>query len=58
MPTVIIDGVESVPRAAIAPLNEAALTTALRELVNIEYFPECTHKHRAWEWNALAALAP
>jgi hypothetical protein len=58
MPTVIIDGVEYVPRAQIPPLTEDALTTCLRELVNIQHFPECAHKHRAWAWNALHALAP
>ncbi|MEX3983971.1 hypothetical protein AB4Y45_33840 [Paraburkholderia sp. EG287A] len=58
MPKVIIDGVEYVPRAEIPPLNDAALTVCLRELVNIQYFPECRHKHRAWAWNALNALSP
>lgn len=58
MPTVIIDGVEYVPRAEIPPLADDALTTCLRELVAIQYFRECAHKHRAWAWNALKALAP
>ena len=58
MPTVIIDGVEYVPRAASPPLNDDALAVCLRELVNIQHFPECRHKHRAWAWNALNALAP
>ncbi|MBK3780329.1 hypothetical protein G3A43_08665 [Paraburkholderia aspalathi] len=58
MATVTIDGVEYVPRAEIPPLNDGALTNCLRELVNIQHFPECSHKHRAWAWNALHALAP
>lgn len=58
MPRVIIDGVEHVPRAEIPPLTDDALHRCLRELVSIQFFPECKHKHRAWAWDALNALAP
>lgn len=58
MPHVVIDGVEYVPRASIPPLTDDALHRCLRELVNIQYFRECSHKHRAWAWDALNALAP
>lgn len=58
MPVVIIDGVEYVPRASIPPLTDDALHHCLRELVSIQFFAECRHKHRAWAWDALNALAP
>jgi hypothetical protein len=55
---VIIDGIEYVPKAEIvAPIN-AKLHEALQSLTEIQYFYECTHKHRAWAWDALNALAP
>ena len=57
MPTVVIDGIEYVPRAQIPSLTDDALEVCLRELVNIQYFSEC-HKHKAWAWNALNALSP
>jgi hypothetical protein len=55
---VVIDGVEYVPRTEIPPLTDKALKAALKELVNIQYFHGQTHKHRAWAWDALDALAP
>jgi len=58
MPSVVIDGVEYVPRAEIPELTDARLKACLGELVSIQYFPECQHKHRAWAWDALNALAP
>jgi hypothetical protein len=58
MPSVIIDGVEYVPRAEIPELTDERLKACLGELVSIQYFPECKHKHRAWAWDALNALAP
>lgn len=58
MPTVIIDGVEYVPKAEIPALTDKALLNALAPLTEIQYFSECSHKHRAWAWNALNALAP
>jgi hypothetical protein len=31
---------------------------ALLDLTSIQYFDDQTHKHRAWAWDALNALAP
>ena len=56
--TVIIDGVKYVPEASIPPLEDGALLTAIRELVGIQYWSGQRHKHRAWAWDALNALAP
>ncbi len=58
MAKVMIDGVEYVPRAEVPALTDDGLRSALRELTKIQYFPECSHKHRAWAWDALYALAP
>lgn len=55
---VVIDGVEYVPRAEVPPLTDERLKNALRELTSIQYFSGDTHKHRAWAWDALNALAP
>lgn len=55
---VFIDGVEYVPRAAVPALTDERLKRALRSLIEIQYFPDCSHKHRAWAWNALNSLAP
>lgn len=58
MTTVVIDGVEYVPRTGVPPLTDARLRAALQSLTEIQYFSECRHKHRAWGWDALNALAP
>jgi len=58
MTTVIIDGIEYVPKASIEPLTDARLQKALECLTEIQYFHECTNKHRAWAWDAMNALAP
>jgi hypothetical protein len=54
---VLIDGNEYVPAGIIPPLNDDRLKTALLYLTEIQQFPECQHKHRAWGWDALNALA-
>lgn len=58
MPTVVVDGVEYVPRAEVPELTDERLKAALRSLTEIQRFSECPHKHRAWAWDALNALAP
>lgn len=55
---VIIDGIEYVPKAEVKPITDEAMKEALRELVSIQYFSECSHKHRAWAWDALNSLSP
>ena len=58
MPEVVIDGVEYVPKVSISPPADEQLLACLRELVSIQYFRSETHKHRAWAWDALNAIAP
>lgn len=55
---VVIDGIEYVPKAQVPKLTDKRLIAALRELTAIQYFDHETHKHRAWAWDALNALAP
>lgn len=55
---VIIDGIEYVPKGEVPPINDESLKECLRHLVNIQYFTDDRHKHRAWGWDALNALAP
>ncbi len=58
MATVIIDGVEYVPKAEVPPITDGRLKLALQYLTDIQYFHECTNKHRAWAWDAMRFLAP
>ena len=55
---VVIDGVEYVPSGTIPPLTDERLAKALVSLTEIQYFSDQKHKHRAWAWDALNALAP
>lgn len=57
MPTVVIDGIEYVPRAEVPELTDGRLKMALEELVSIQYFRQ-EHKAIAQAWNVLDALAP
>jgi len=57
MPTVMIDGIEYVPRAEVPELTDERLKGCLQELVSIQYFRE-QHKAVAQSWDALNALAP
>lgn len=57
MPTVIVDGVEYVPRAQVPELTDERLKECLGELVSIQYFRE-QHKAISQCWDALNALAP
>lgn len=56
--TVIIDGVEYVPKAEVPPLTDERLRRCLAELTAIQRFSSERHKHRAWAWDAINALAP
>jgi len=58
MPKVIIDGIEYVPKAEIPEITDKAMQSLLESLTEIQYFSDCPHKHRAWAWNALNAIAP
>jgi hypothetical protein len=55
---VIIDGVTYVPRASVPRVEQPAIQEALASLTEIQYFYDCPHKHRAWAWDAMSALAP
>lgn len=57
MPTVLIGGVEYVPRAQVPELTDARLKAALGGLVAIQYFRE-SHKAVRQAWDVLNALAP
>lgn len=57
MPTVIIDGIEYIPRAQVPELTDERLKECLGELISIQYFRE-QHKAIAQCWNALNALPP
>lgn len=58
MAKVLIDGVEYIPKADIPKLTDSRLQNALESLTEIQYFYDCPHKHRAWAWDAMKALAP
>jgi hypothetical protein len=58
MTTVLIDGVEYVPKAEVLPITDERLQKCLESLTEIQYFHEQKHKHRAWAWDALRALSP
>ena len=55
---VIIDGIEYVPKTEIPQITDERLKRALESLTEIQYFHECTNKHKAWAWDAINALAP
>lgn len=57
MPSVLIDGIEYVPRAEVPELTDERLRRALAELVAIQYFRE-SHKAVRQAWDVLNALAP
>jgi len=56
--TVIIDGIEYVPKTEVTPPTDTAINRCIAELVGIQYFHGQTHKHRAYAWDALNAIAP
>jgi len=56
--TVIIDGIEYVPKTEVTPPTDTALNRCIAELVSIQYFHGQTHKHRANAWDALNEIAP
>ena len=58
MPSVIIDGVEYVPRGEIPPLTNERLQGCLESLTELRYFNLSSNKMRAVAWNAINALAP
>lgn len=58
MTTVLIDGIEYVPKVEVLPLTDERLQKCLESLTEIQYFHEQRHKHRAWAWDALHALSP
>jgi len=58
MPVVIIDGVEYIPRAEVPEITDDGLRNCLQSLTEIQYFSDQKHKHRAWAWDAMNAIAP
>ncbi|UIF89258.1 hypothetical protein [Cupriavidus sp. UYPR2.512] len=57
MLSVLIDGVEYVPKAEIPVLTDERLRAALGQLVAMQYFKE-HHKAVAQSWNVLQTLSP
>lgn len=57
MPTVVIDGIEYVPRAEVPELTDERLKMALKELVSMQYYRQ-EHKAIPQAWNVLDTLAP
>ena len=55
---VVIDGVVYVPKNEVPELTDERLKSCLAELTSIQYFGECSNKHRAWAWDAMNAIAP
>ena len=55
---VLIDGVIYVPKNEVPELTDERLKNCLSKLTSIQLFPECSHKHMAWAWDAMNALAP
>lgn len=55
---VLIDGVTYVPKNEVPELTDDRLKKCLALLTEIQYFGECSNKHRAWAWDAMNALAP
>ena len=46
------------PKPAAPAVPEEYVLKAMESLTEIQYFHECSHKHRAWAWDALSALSP
>jgi hypothetical protein len=57
MPSVLIDGIEYVPKGEVPELTDPRLQAALEELTSMLYFRQ-QHKALAQAWNVLNALAP
>lgn len=57
MPTVVIDGVEYVPKAEIPELTDKRLHDCLMVLTEMRYFNQ-HHKMMGLAWNAINALSP
>ena len=55
---VVIDGVVYVPKCEIPPRTDESLKECLASLTEIQYFGGCSHKHKAWAWDAMRAIAP
>lgn len=57
MPSVIIDGVQYVPKSEIPEITDEALKSCLMVLTEMRYFNE-QHKMKRLAWNAINALSP
>jgi hypothetical protein len=53
----VIGTLRKVLEPNIEPTDDGK-AAALRELTSIQYFSECSNKHRAWAWDALNAIDP
>lgn len=57
MPSVVIDGVEYVPKAEVPELTDERMQNCLEVLTEMRYFNQ-HHKMKALAWNAINALSP
>ncbi|MDK9793767.1 hypothetical protein [Vibrio sp. D431a] len=57
MPTIIVDGVEYVPKAEVPDVTNEQVSECLKVLTEMRYFNE-SHKMRALAYNAIMALSP
>lgn len=57
-PSVMINGIEYVPKTEVIPPDDTALNRCIAELVDIQYFYAGTGKPRANAWDALNHIAP
>lgn len=57
MHTVLIDGIEYVPKNMVQSPSEKKILLAMKELVSIHYFDE-SRKAKALSWNALHTMSP
>jgi hypothetical protein len=57
MTTVIIDGIEYVPKADVPELTDVRLKGCLEVLTEMRYFKQ-DHKMMPLAWNAINELAP
>jgi hypothetical protein len=55
---VLIGGVVYAPKNEIPELTDERIKRCLASLTAIQYFYDFPHKHRAWAYDAIAALAP
>lgn len=57
MATVIVDGIEYVPKAQIEPITDDRIQKCLEVLTEMRYFNQ-SHKMKGLAYNAIEAISP